>query len=376
MSLDIAEVNSGKLLKKFLRLPHTLYKNDPCFIPPLDFEKKGLLNRKKNPFFKQSVAALFLALDGDKPVGRISAQIHHQHLEKYKDSTGFFGFFESVDDPAVAKALIDHAGGWLKQKGMKKIRGPFNLAMYDNETGILIDGFDTPPSIMMGHNPPYYPALLEKNGFKKFTDLYAWTHVVSKMSEPAQQLADFTRQHPGLTLRPFNMKNFKEEVRLMMQIYNEAWSANLGFVPTDEEEIGYIAQMLKPIIDPDMTLFAFVNGDPAAFSVCLPNINEAIFDLKGRLFPFGWAKLLWRLKRGLKSLRLCLMGVRPAYRGRKFGGSLSVLLNVEMQLRGIANGYKTGELSWTLENNDRINKGIEFMGSKKYKTYRIFEKDL
>lgn len=258
---------------------------------------------------------------------------------------------------------------------MKKIRGPFNLTMYDNETGILIDGFDTPPTIMMGHNPPYYASLLETAGFKKITDLFAWNRAIGAVAQPAQQLADYTRQYPGLTLRPFNMKKFKEEVRLMMQIYNEAWSENFGFVATDEEEIGYIANMLKPIIDPNMTLFAFVNGDPAAFSVCLPNINEAIFDLKGRLFPFGWAKLLWRLKKGLKSLRLCLMGIRRPYRGSKLG-SLSVLMNVEMQHRAIANGYKTGELSWTLEQNDRINKAIEFMGGKKYKTYRVFEKDL
>ncbi len=191
----------------------------------------------------------------------------------------------------------------------------------------------------------------------------------------AKQLAQATREVPGLTLRSINMKNFTEEMRLMMSMYNEAWEQNWGFVPTSEEEILYVAKMLKPIVDPEMAFFAFVNGDPAAFSVCLPNLNEAIRDLNGKLFPFGWAKLLWRLKRGLRTIRLPLMGIRKPYRGTKVG-VLSALMNVEMQERAQRRGYKTAELSWTLEDNDKINKGIELMGGKKYKTYRIYEKEL
>jgi len=376
MPIQIIEVKSPATLKSFIRFPHTLYQNDPQWVPPLDMERKDFVNRKKNPFFRHGEAALFLALKDGQPVGRISAQMHHGHLEKFKDDAGFFGFFETIHDPSVTKALIETASDWLKKRGMKKIRGPFNWTMYDNETGVLVDGFESPPMLMMGHNPPYYPSLLEQAGFQKIKDVYAWHYEIGDIPEAAQQLADATREYPGLTLRTINMKKFKEEVRLMMQIYNEAWEQNWGFVPAGEDEIQYIAKMLKPIVDPEMIFFAFVGDDPAAFSICLPNINEAIRDLNGKLLPFGWVKLLWRLKRGLKSIRLPLMGVRKPYRGSKLG-ALSVLLNVEMHRRALLRGcYKIGECSWTLEENERINKGIEFMGGKKYKTYRIYEKEL
>jgi len=241
--------------------------------------------------------------------------------------------------------------------------------------GTLIEGFDTPPSILMTHNPSYYPSLLEALGLKKIKDVYAWHYDLGALPEQALQLAEATRAHPGLVLRSINMKEFDKEIRLMMTIFNEAWAQNWGFIPLTEEEIGHMAKELKPVIDPEMVFFALVDGDPAAFSICLPNINEAIQDLKGKLFPFGWAKLLWRLKRGLKSVRLCLMGVRKPYRGSAIG-ALSVLMNVEMHRRGALRGYKTAELSWTLEDNEKINRGIEFMGGKRYKTYRIYEKEL
>lgn len=376
MSLEIIEVQNKKNLKKFIRFSHQVYKKDPNWVPPLEFERIDFFNPKKNPFYKQGEAALFLAIRNGQPVGRISAQIHHGHLERYKDQAGFFGFFESIEDQAVANALLEKSREWVKQRGMKKLRGPFHFTMYDNEAGFLIDGYDTPPVIMMNHNPPYYPRLLEAEGFHKIMDTFAWKFDVTKgIPEPALQLAEATEQYPGLKLRTVNMKRFDEEVRLMMNIFNEAWAENWGFVPATEKEIGYIAKMLKPIIDPEMVFFAHVNGDPAAFSVLLPNIHEAIRDLKGKLFPFGWAKLLWRLKRGLKSGRLCLMGIRKPYRGSKLG-ALSVLMNVEMNRRGQKRGYKMAELGWTLETNERINRGIEFMGGRKYKTYRIYEKEL
>lgn len=373
--MELREVKSAKELKTFLRFPGRIYRNDPHWVPPLEFEKRQLLNRKKNPFFRHGEMELFLALRGGEPVGRISAQIHRGHLERYRDQCGFFGFFESVEDAGVAAALFEAAQTWLASRNIKRMRGPFNLTMYDNETGILIDGFDTPPFLMMGHNPPYYPALLETIGFTKCKDLYAWAYDVSKIPEVGMQLAEATRATPGLTLRSINMKNFEADVRLMMQIYNEAWAENFGFIPAGEEEILYTAKMLKPIVDPEMVFFAYMNGDPAAFSVVLPNVNEAIRDLNGKLLPFGWLKLLWRLKRGLKSVRLPLMGIRKPYRGTKVG-VLSALMNVEMQLRGQRRGYQTGELSWTLEDNEKINMGIELMGGRRYKTYRIYEKEI
>lgn len=376
MPVVVRKVENKKGLKAFIRFPSEIYKNDPTWVPPLEFERKDFFNPKKNPFFREGEAVLFLAEREGKPVGRISAQIHHGHLERYNDATGFFGFFESVNEESVALALIEKAKEWLRSKGMKKIRGPFHFLMYDNEAGILIEGFETPPSIMMGYNPPYYKNLMERAGMQKATDTFMWKYSIGDIPEPAMQLDEVTRSYPGLTLRSFNMKKFDEEVRLMMKIFNEAWAENYGFVPATEPELRYVAKMLRPIIDPNVAFFAFVNEDPAAFSVCLPNIHEAIHDLNGRLLPFGWAKLLWRLKvKRLSSIRLCLMGIRKPYRGSKLG-ALSVLMNTEMHARAAKRGYKTAELGWTLEDNFRINRGIEFMGGKKNKVYRIFEQNL
>lgn len=375
-SLQIRAVKNRADLKAFIRFPHAIYRKDPNWVAPLELERRQFFNRKKNPFFHHGEAELFLAFKNGETVGRISAQWHRAHLERHKDDCGFFGFFEAVNDKAVAEALVGAAGDWLRARGLKKIRGPFNFMMYDNETGILIDGYDTPPYILMGHNPPYYVSLLESAGFKKAIDTFAWRYKIGELSEQVLQLAEATRRYPGLTLRSIDMKNFDRDLRTMIGIFNEAWAQNRGFVPATEEEIRYIAKSMKPIIDPEMAFFAFVNGDPAAFSICLPNINEAIHDLRGRLFPFGWAKLLWRLKvKRLKSARLCLMGIRKPYRGSALG-ALSVLMNVEMHRRGLPRGYQAAELGWTLEDNERINKGIAFMGGRRYKTYRIYEKGL
>ena len=374
MPLDIVRVEDSKNLSEFIRFPHALYTKDPHWVPPLEFERRKFFNPKTNPFYKMGQAQLFLAKNNGKTVGRISTQVHKRHLEVHQDEAGFFGFFESIEECEVAQKLLEAAQEWLHQKGMKKIRGPFNFTIND-EMGILVDGFDTPPVILMTHNPPYYASLLEHAGFKKAKDVYAYHYDIGKLPEQAVQLAEAARSHPGLTIRSINMNEFEKEIRIMMQIFNEAWAKNWGFIPLSEEEITHVAKDLKPIVDSEMIFFAFVDGEPAAFSICLPNINEAIHDLKGKLFPFGWAKLLWRLKRGLKSIRLCLMGIRKPYRGGVLG-ALSVLLNVEMHRRGAPRGYKTAELGWTLEDNDRINRGIEFMGGKRYKTYRIYEKEL
>lgn len=373
--IQIVEVNNTERLRDFIRLPHQIYAKDRNWVAPLNFERQEFFNPKKNPFFKVGEMQLFLALRDGKEAGRISAQIHQGHLNQYKDSAGFFGFFESVEDPLVAVRLVEAAQGWLKEKGMKIMRGPFNFTMND-EVGILIDGFDTPPSILMNHNLPYYASLMEVAGLKKAKDLYAYHYPIGNISEAAVQLAEATLQYPGLKLRTLNMKKYDEEIRVMIRIFNEAWAENWGFIPMTTAEIDHMAKQLKPIIDPQMAFFAFVGNDPAAMSISLPNVNAAIQDLHGRLFPFGWAKLLWRIKKGLPSLRKCLMGIRKPYRGSKVG-ALSVLMNVEAHRRALKRGcYKTAELSWTLEDNERINKGIEFMGGRRYKTYRVYEKRL
>lgn len=317
---------------------------------------------------------MFLAMENERCVGRISAHIHHRHLERHKDAAGFFGFFDAVSDNKAATALVETAADWLRSKGMQTMRGPFNLTVND-EVGVLVDGFDAPPAVMMNHNFPYYGPLLETAGLKKIKDLFAWYYDVGEISEPAKELAEATRAHPGLSIRSFNKKDFDGEIRRMLVLFNEVWSQNWGFVPMTEEEMHHAAKQLKPILDPEMAFFVFVDNDPAAFSVALPNFNEAIRGLNGKLLPFGFLKLLWRLKRGLQSARLCLMGIRKPYRGGALG-ALSVLMNVEIHRRGVQRGYKQAELSWTLEDNDRINMGIEFMGGRRYKTYRIYEMPL
>ena len=371
---SIVPISNKNFLKAFIRFPNRLYQSDPNWVPPLESERRDFFNPKKNPFFKSGEAQLFLAMENEKCVGRISAHIHRRHLERHKDAAGFFGFFDSAPDKNAATALVEAAADWLRSKGMQKMRGPFNFTVND-EVGVLVDGFDTPPSVMMNHNFPYYGPLLETTGLKKIKDLFAWDYVVGEISEPAKELAEATRAYPGLSIRSFDKKHFDSEIRRMMEMFNEVWSQNWGFVPMTEEEIRHAAKQLKPIIDPHMAFFVFVDNDPAAFSVCIPNINEAIQDLNGKLLPFGFLKLLWRLKRGLKSARLCLMGIRKPYRGGALG-ALSVLMNVEIHRRGVQRGYKHAELSWTLEDNERINKGIEFMGGRRYKTYRIYEMPL
>lgn len=369
------EVKSSQEVQAFIQMPYSIYEKDLNWVAPLEFERRQFLNPKKNPFFKNGEASLFLACQNGRPVGRISAHIYRPHLDHYQDQTGFFGFFESIEDKGVVKALVGRACEWLQKKGMKKIRGPLNFTMND-EVGILIDGFETRPYFLMNHNPAYYSHLLEGCGLQKAKDLYAWHYEIGGLSEQVLQLAQATRSTPGLILRSLDKKHFDQDVALMIQIFNEAWSQNWGFVPMTDCEVQHMSKNLKPIIDPELAFFAYVEGEPAAMSIALPNINEAIFDLRGKLFPFGWAKLIWRLKKkGLKSARLCLMGIRKPYRGSKLG-ALSVLMNVEMQRRGTLRGYQAAELSWTLEENEKINKGIEFMGGKKYKTYRIYEKEL
>lgn len=376
MNLQVTPVVGAAALTRFIRFPYEIYAGDPHWVPPLEMERKDFFNPKKNPFYQFGEAQLFLAHRNGRPVGRISAQVHRGHLERYRDEAGFFGFFESVDDAEVASALLQTAADWLRAKGLKKMRGPYHFTIND-EVGVLVEGFDAPPAILMNHNPPYYPRLLEGAGLLKAKDLFAYFYTIGAIPEPALQLDAVTREHPGFSIRTLNMKKYDEEIRIMIRIFNEAWAQNWGFIPMTEIEIDHMAKQLRPLVDPEMAFFAFVGADPAAMSICLPNVNEAIQDLHGRLFPLGWAKLLWRLKVSrLKSLRMCLMGIRPPYRGGRVG-ALSVTMNVEAHRRALARGcYKTAELSWTLEDNERINRGIEFMGGRRYKTYRVYEKEI
>ncbi|MBM4388147.1 MAG: N-acetyltransferase [Deltaproteobacteria bacterium] len=373
--ISIEEVRNKKDLKKFVDFPYELYRNYPAWVPPIRKERLEFLS-EKNPFFRHGKAQYFLALDNGEVVGRISAHLNYLHNERYRDKTGFFGFFESSDDGRVAASLFDAASAWLKREGMEVARGPFNFSIND-DCGILLEGFDTPPFILMTHNPWYYQGLFDKCGFYKAKDLYAWKYDSRRpVPEMALAIAESVKSHNGLVIREVNMRELERDLRILLDIFNEAWANNWGFIPLTEEEVAHSAKELKMILNPKLALIAEVDGEPAAISLAMPNIHESIRDLNGRLFPFGIFKLLFRMKFAPpKSARLIMLGVRRKFRSSTLGG-LSVLLYSEMHKRSRELGHWGGELSWTLEDNDKINRGIELMGGVVYKRYRIYERNI
>ncbi len=378
MAIEIREHVLGKDdLRDFIRFPHALFRNDPAWIAPLDMEVGDRLNPKKNPFFEHGEAVVFSAWRGGRMVGRISAQIDREHLRLHKDDAGFFGFFDTIDDQAVADRLLGVAEAWLRGKGMKVMRGPFSLTI-NEETGCLVDGFDTPPVLMMPHHLPYQSKLIEGAGLEKVQDFYAWKYIVEPPPPRAQRAWDQMMALPEVRFRSVNPRKMREELDIILEIFNDAWQNNWGFVPATEGEIRKMAEDMSLILDPDIAFFAEVNGRPVGVVVCLPNVNEAARDIGGKLFPFGIFKLLYRLKvKKPESARLMLLGIRGEMRGLKKYGPLSTAMYAELARRGLEKGnYKWAELSWTLESNHAINLGIKAMRAKVYKTYRAYERPI
>ncbi len=354
-----------------------MFKGDPAWVPPLNLELKDRLSPKRNPFFKRAEVVLFTATKNGKIVGRCSAQIDHEHLRVWKDDTGFFGFFDTIDDEEVGKALISAAETWLRDRGMKRMRGPLSLYV-NEEIGILVDGFDTPPSLMMGHSRPYQGRICEAAGLTKEKDLFCWKYG-AEMEFPPRILKAWEgiKALPEVRLRSVNVKSMQSETEAIMDIYNDAWTGKWGYVPALPDEVAKVAQDLKLIIDEDLAFMAEIDGKIAGMCIMLPNINEAIRDLNGKLFPTGLFKLLYRLKvKHPKSTRLMMLGIKSQYRGVKKYGGLSAAMYVEVAKRGRAKGYEWGELSWTREDDGPINVGIKAMGAKVYKTYRVYEKPI
>ena len=359
----------------FVRFGRELYRADPHYRCLPDLLVWDRLRPKGNAWFEHGEAQLFIALREGKIVGRISAQIDAEHLRVHDDGAGFFGFFECIDEQEVADALFRAAGDWCRARGMTRLRGPFSFSI-NEESGLLVQGFDSPNYMMMPHGRPYYERLVTRAGFEGVQDLFAWKYVREHPPQQVRQIADAVAEHPGLVVRPVNVDRLEEDLEIIISIFNEAWSGNWGFVPLTESEVVQMAKEFRMIADPELCLIAEVDGEPAAMAVALPNVHEATRDLNGRLFPFGWAKLLARLKgRGPRSFRQILLGVRKKFRGSTLGG-LSVHLYVTIHRTAYAKGYKEAEASWTLADNDRINAGMAFMGAEQYKTYRIFERDL
>ncbi len=376
--LQIVPVEGKRQLDQFIRVPWRVYRDDPNWVPPLVLERREHLNQRTNPYFAHAEAQLWLALRDGRPVGRISAQVDRTSLERYDDATGHFGFLEAEDDGAVFNALLDTAEAWLRARGMDRVRGPFSFSIND-ESGLLVEGLERPPSLMMGHAKAYYAQHLEARGYVKAKDLIAYDYDMSRDPLPrsARSLVERLTQDPQVVIRKLNKSRFSAELDAMLAVFNNAWSDNWGFVPLSAAEIAKLAKDLKPLIVADFVAIAEVAGEAAAFAIALPNLNEAIADLNGALLPFGWAKLLYRLKFGkIRSARMPLMGVRKQYHGTVQGAALAYAVIGEVQAALQRRGYTGGELSWILEDNLAARRIIEGTGAVPYKTYRVYEKPL
>ena len=364
----------GSKVPDFLNVVDYIYQRDPNYVRPLDMDMKDRLSFK-NPFFEHGDGVMFTAHRNGFCVGRCTAQIDRGHLARYKDDTGFFGFFDTIEDEEVARLLVDAAARWLRDRGMKKMRGPFSWSI-NEEIGCLIDGFDMPPMVKMPHHLPYQAGLIEKCGFEKLKDVFAWRYTVGEIPEGGRKTHDELAALPEVKTRHIDMRNLDSEVRVIMNIFNEAGADNWGFVPYTEKELSKMAADLKLIAIPELTYIAEINGEAAAFAVALPNINELIREFKGKLGPLELGKLLWRLKvKGPKTARLALLGISKKFRGQRKYAGLSIFLYSKLNESGKRLGIEWGELSWTLEDNGPVNVGIKFMGGKIYKKYRIFEKN-
>ena len=369
-SITISPVESKRDLKEFIKFPWKIYKNDPQWVPPLIAQQKDILNKQKHPFFEHSEADFFLAKRGKETVGTITTILNNRHNQIHDENVGFFGFFETINDYQVAEKLLDKVMDWAKQKNLDYIRGPENYSQ--NEIcGLLVDGFDTPPVLMMAHNPPYYQNLIEKYGFTKAIDLWAYYMDADTMpmSDRVIRVVQRIKNRSKFTFRTINKKKFKEEVEKVKIIYNKAWEKNWGFVPLTDHEIDHIANELVQIIDEDIVYFAELDGQPVGFSLACPDINQALQKLNGRLFPFGIFKLLYYARK-IDRLRVIIMGVLPEYRNQ----GIDAVFYVDTYQKALEKGYKWGEFSWILENNEPMNTALKNIGAKVYKTYRIYEK--
>jgi hypothetical protein len=378
--LRVQEVVTRRDFRRFLEMPHLVYRGDPHWVAPLHNEVRKVLDRRRNPFFDHGEACYWLACRGDTPVGRISAQVNRLHLETHKDSTGNFGFLEAVDDPAVFDALLGTAEAWLRERGLARILGPYSLSMND-EIGVLVSGFSYPPVIAMPHAPPYYGPRLEAAGYEKAKDLYAFRFEIDETSEAsiAEMLGHAARinRDGRVRVRPIDMRRFEAEMRAGIAIYNDGWSGNWGFVPVTPREVEHLAAAIKPVIHPLGILLGEIDGRLEGLFVAIPDLNELIADLHGKLLPFGWAKLLWRLRtRTPKGGRLALVGLTKTYQNSALGAAMLLWMFADLFKAASARGYRYVEFSWVLEDNARSIALCERYGGRRYKTYRLYQKSL
>jgi len=362
-------VSDGRGLNRFIAFPYHHYRRDPLWVPPLRMDVRTLLTPGKNPFFEHAEAQYFVATAAGQPVGRIAAIQNDAHTREHRDRVGFYGFFESIQDERVATALFDAAAAWLRQRRFMVMRGPVNPSIND-EAGLLVEGFDTPPTLMMPHNPRYYVALHQQYGFRKAKDLLAFESSSIALPERIARAARLVAERKGITLRPLNMKCFAAEVERIKALYNEAWERNWGFVPLTGGEIDHLAKQLKPIVVPELVCFAELAGKIIGFAVALPDLNVALkHNPSGRLY--GLPKILWYARR-IHRLRILLLGAVPEYRRT----GVDALMYHWIWTKGVARGYSWGEGGWILEDNTPMVNAAVHLGFHPYKTYRIYDKPL
>jgi len=372
--LRIVPVTDRRMTGRFIEVPWSLYAADPSWVPPLRVERKWHLS-DKNPYFEHAEFQAWIAWRGDRMVGRISAQVDRLHLQQHEDATGFFGFLEAEDNAATFQALFETAEDWLREKGMQRIRGPFSLSIND-ECGLLVEGFDSPPPIMLGHALPYYGERVEEQGYVKEQDLLAYRTDPKIAHQP--HLEPLTKRFSRrVKVRMLRRDHFAEELEIIRDIFEDAWAENWGFIPFTPAEFTELGKNLKFLVDPKSVSIAEVDGEPVAMMVMFPNINEMIRDLNGRLLPLGWLKLLWRLKvAGTRSSRVPLMGVRRRYHGTMLGAALALMSIAPIHEHACQKGIAEVDMSWILEQNHGMRKIIEMLGATLYKRYRIYQKDL
>ncbi|MBA4159552.1 MAG: N-acetyltransferase [Gemmatimonadetes bacterium] len=371
--MRVREIAAGESLRRFVDLAWKINAADPHWVPPLRMSLNATLDRRKHPFHRHAEVAYFLAERGGEAAGRIAAIVNHRHNEFHEEKTGFFGFFESVDDPQVADALLGAAAEWLRARGMERMRGPTSFSTNEEAPlGVLVEGFDSAPFIMMAHNPPYYDRLLMDAGLRKAKDLLAYYLDDVNPHERLRRGVERIAKREGVAVRPLNMRRFKEDVDIIKSIYNAAWTRNWGFVPMTDEEFDYVAKDFKPIVDPNLCLIAEVKGEPVGFSLALPDINQVLKKIPGgRLFPFGIFHFL-REKRRMRGIRVITLGFRPGYQHQGLGA----LLYLRGWQTGAERGYRRGEASWILEDNLDMRRPLENMGADPYKRFRIYEQPL
>lgn len=368
--IKIVRVQTKQQLKQFIMLPYRLYKGDPNWVPPLIMDQQKFFDPKKNPYYQHSEVQLFLALDGDQVVGRISAQSNTQHNIEHDENIGFFGFFECEDNSEAARKLFDAAYTWNKERGFSSMRGPMNFSV-NQEVGLLIDGFDTPPMVMMRHDKQYYQKLFEVWGMQKTMDLYAYLSYREEMPERIDRVAAAIEKRTGVQIRHLSKdkKQLRKDIETVFEIYTKAWEYNWGNVPMTKAEFDHIVEELLPIADPELIFIAEKDGHPAGFSLAMPNYNEVLKAMNGRVNPITLIKAMLA-KRKISSARVITMGVIKEFQGR----GIDSLFYYYAYKNGLPKGYYKGEFSWVLENNTMMIRVAEMLDAIPYKTYRIYDK--